>query len=120
MDGQTLQNKRLSSLFKDIKTNKVHYLNAIVWKGEDEYDTFNGTVGGVKSSQYVKFPFIPKTFYIDVYRELYNENNPKHKSSNDIVSCGSGDYVYFIKNKNQLKEVAEYYDGLNTLEEKGE
>ena len=38
-DKKTYQNNRCSALFKDGKESKAHYLNAIVWKGEEEYDT---------------------------------------------------------------------------------
>jgi len=103
------QNSRLSSVFKDGEDGRAYYLDAIVWKGEDDWDTFTGTVEGVRSRQFVKFPFTPKTFYIDVYREPYDKNNPKHKNLG-YTSCGSGDYVYLIKDRNQLVEVFEYYD----------
>jgi len=100
------QNSRCSAVFKD-GDNGSYYLNAIVWQGEDKYDTFTGTIEGVSSRQFVKFPFTPKTFYIDVYRELYDE---RQHNKGEVVQCGSGDYVYFIKDRNQLKAVAEYYD----------
>jgi len=116
-NDETYQNKRLSSLFKQGEDGRAYYLNAIVFNGEDPGDTFTGTVGGVRSRQYVKeFPFTPKTFYIDVRREEYDENNPDHKGSADVVSCGSGDYVYFIKDPKQLDEVFMYYDKFNTNE----
>jgi hypothetical protein len=106
------QNNRLSSIFKDTSDSKPYYLNAIVWQGEDKWDTFGGTVWGVSSSQTIKsFPFTPKTFYVDVYRERYVPDG-KHKDvpEKEVVSCGPGDFVYFIKDEKQLEEVFEYYD----------
>lgn len=114
-DNLCYQNKRCGALFKN-KNDRSYYLDAIVWRGQYEWDkgtdkwndTFTGTLEGISSRQYIKgFPFVPKTFYIDVYRTPYDENI--HNKS-ETVSCGSGDFVYFIKNKEQLKEVFEYYD----------
>ena len=105
-DGEILyQNSRCSALFKE---KRVYYLDAIVWRGDSDWDTFSGTVEGIRSRQYIKsFPFEPKTFYIDVHRVPYNKSIHK---TNDAVSCSTGDFVYFIKDKNQLKDVFEYYD----------
>ena len=84
-----LQNNRMSSVFKDEKG--AYYLDAIVFVGEDKYDSFTGSVGDVCSRQYIKsFPFEPKTFYINVVN----------------VTNGSD---YKIKDVNQLNEVYEYY-----------
>lgn len=106
----TYQNNRDGAVFKDGDGN-AHYLDAITFQGEDDYDTFTGTVGGISSSQYIKaFPFTPKRFTVHVYRELYDNENPKHQECSDIVDCGSGTYAYFIKDHNELNEVAEYYD----------
>lgn len=86
------QNVRDSAVFKD--GVQATYLNAIVWKGEEAWDTFTGVVEGIGSRQGIKeFPFMPRTFYIDVYREKYDENNPKHSKSLPL-STGEGDVVY--------------------------
>jgi len=96
------QNKRLSSVF--MEDSQAHYLNAVVFQGPDKYDAFTGNVEGVNSCLNVKsFPFEPKTFYIDVVRTP-NSDHP------DRVSCGDGDYLYAIKDYEQLKAVYEYYD----------
>jgi hypothetical protein len=84
------QNNRLSRVFKNGENSQPYYLDAIVWSGEEEYDTFTGVVEGIRSRQYIKLPFTPKTFYVDV------------------VKCDDG--VYKIKDRKQLKEVFEYYD----------
>ena len=74
--GETLyQNRRSAAVFKDDKG--AWYLDAIVWCGDtpgesgNTWDTFSGTVQGIKSRQYIKeFPFEPKTFYINATREM--------------------------------------------------
>lgn len=106
--GCYAQNKRNSAVFKE-KSGKAYFLDAIYFSGEDEYDTFTGSVCGVYSSQYIKkFPFVAKTFKIDVYREEYDPN--KHGENAEVSGCGDGDYVYFIKDEKQLEEVWKYYD----------
>ena len=96
VDGNGMyQNNRCYALFKDGKNGRPYYLDAIVWSGEEEYDTFTGKVEGYYSRQYVKeFPFVPKTFYIDVYE--------------DDLKNG-----YKINNISDLKKVFEYYDNFN-------
>ncbi len=109
-DG-SFQNNRLSSVFKESADGKPYYLDAITWQGEDDFDTFGGTIGGITSRQYIKLPFTPKTFYIHVRRELVDESNPVHQDhKKDWVSCRSGYYVYFIKDIDELDAVKEYYD----------
>ena len=104
-----LQNKRDSAVFKNAD-GKCTYNTCIIWKGEEPYDTFTGSMNGIRSSHYIKsFPFMPKTFYVDVYREPYDENNPKHQGA-EVISCGPGDMAYFIKDPKQLEKVFNYYD----------
>lgn len=64
-DGETFQNRRLSSLFKKGLYGKAYYLDAIVWE-EPNGCRFTGTVDGITSRQFVKFPFEPKTFYVKI------------------------------------------------------
>ena len=101
------QNKRLSSLFRDKKW--AYYLNAIVWKWPEDYDTFIWTINGVKSRQYVRsFPFTTKTFYIDVLSEERDEE--KHRNwERDRIEWLPWPMAYKIKDREQLKEVFEYY-----------
>ena len=107
----TYQNTRNSAVFKKTTDSQAYYLDAIVWQGEDKYDTFTGTVENISSFWYIKkFPFTPKTFYIDVTREIYNPDVHGTEDSVRVVSCGDGDYVYKIKDPNQLTEVMNYYD----------
>jgi len=88
---ETFQNTRCSALFKDKKG--TYYLDAIVWKGQRPHDTFTGDVDGIRSRQYVKFPFMAKTFYIDVIGKEVKKD----------------EWVYHIKDKKQLDKVFEYY-----------
>lgn len=103
------QNIRDSGVFKDADGN-CSYNSAIVWIGEDPWDRFTGSIGGYRSSNYIKeFPFMPKTFYVDVVRELYDPNNPEHETL-DKVETGHGTMVYKIKDPKQLEEVFNYYN----------
>lgn len=103
------QNKRDASVFKQAD-GRCTYNHAIVWQGQEEYDTFTGGVNGYKSSNYIKeFPFMPKTFYIDVVRELYDPNNSEHNQL-EQVETGHGLMVYKIKDEKQLEEVFNYYN----------
>ena len=103
----TDQNIRCSALFRE-KKKDVRYIDAITFQGEDSWDSFSGSVEGVNSSQNIKgFPFTPKRFTIHVYRELYDKD--VHGEDADAVSCGDGDYVYLLKDHDELDEVWEYY-----------
>jgi len=123
------QNRRCSALFKDGVDGQAYYLDAIVWKGDTEgesgndWDTFTGCVEGIRSRQYIKsFPFTPKTFYIDVSREILPEDwNQEPFYENDFYDTKifeeTGERVWFkekyryvIKDKEQLKKVQKYYD----------
>lgn len=109
-DGEEMyQNCRCSALFKHGKNSNPYYIDAIVFQGENEYDTFTGSVEDISSLQFIKdFPFTPKTFYIKVYREEYDEK--KHGKNAEVISCSDGDFVYKIKDRKQLDEVYKYYD----------
>lgn len=115
-DGKgSAQNNRLSSVFKN-SDKRAYYLDAIVWQGEDEWDTFTGSVDGIKSRQFISFPFEPKTFYIDVVKdynskEYFNTNSISYHEEFGEDGKKNGKYFnYKIKDKSQLKQVAEYYD----------
>lgn len=89
------QNKRDSRVFKDEK-GRCFFIDAIVFDHNDGRFTGNGITstkyGNISSSQYVKsFPFIPKTFYVDVIKDEDGEKT-------------------LIKDDEQLREVFEYYD----------
>lgn len=95
------QNKRCSALFKN-KDGKCWYLDAVVWKTQTK-STWSGKAflkdGTILlpylSRAYVKsFPFIPKTFFIDVIEE----------------EVAKDDFEFYIKDKKQLSKVFKYYD----------
>ena len=117
-DGSIIfQNSRCSALFKDGIDAKPHYLNAIVWKGVEDWDTFTGRVYVddkdfelIGSSQYVKLPFKPKTFYIDVVRVSITkeeaESRNLHYHEGNFDEC----YYTILKDPKQLEKVFKYYD----------
>lgn len=93
IDG-TLQNNRVSSVFKDKETGEATYSNAIVWRTQTG-STWRGKADGISSSQKIKsFPFTPKTFFVDVIEE----------------EIAKDDFVFRIKDQEQLKPVFEYYE----------
>jgi len=120
IDHNEYQNKRLSSLFK--KDNDVYYIDAIVWQGEQKWDTFVGSVyldnnckTVVSSRQYINgFPFKPKTFYVDTYRK-YISKDEITKDLYYIQEDSNTFYITIVKDINQLKEVFEYYRKPNGL-----
>lgn len=113
----TYQNKRCSALFKDGIESKAHYLDAIVWKGVEDYDTFTGRVyiddkdfELIGSSQLVKFPFKPKTFYIDVVRVPITKEEAEQRDLHYIEDGFGECYYTILKDPKQLDKVFEYYD----------
>lgn len=116
-DGkQWFQNKRCPALFKGAD-NKPYYLDAIIWQGEEDWNTFTGHVyidnknfELIGSSQYVKFPFKPKSFYIDVVRIPISKEEAEKKNIH-FIEDGYGECYYSVlKDTKQLDEVFNYYD----------
>jgi len=107
--GGMLQNKRCSALFADNNRKHPHFVDAIVWQGPDPHDAFTGgDMEGYSSSLEIKgFPFIPKTFRIDVTKEVYSVK--KHGKNARITKGNDEDYVYAIKDHSQLDAVWEVY-----------
>jgi hypothetical protein len=105
--NNTFQNKRQGNIFKETSNNetKAYFLDGIIWSGEDEYDTFTGTVQGIPSKINITFPVTTKTFYVDVVRR------PGICTTNDswIEDENENRYHYEIKDISQLREVEEYY-----------
>jgi hypothetical protein len=105
-DEMMYQNKRCSALFKG-KSGKCWYIDAIVkktqngqcWSGSFWLSKEDYLAGDrskmVSCKQYVKsFPFIPKTFYIDVIEE----------------EVAKDDWEMYLKSPKQLEKVFKYYD----------
>jgi hypothetical protein len=115
-DENTFQNNRCSAVFKETAEGKPYYLNAIVWKGEEEWDTFTGRVyidnqnfQLISSRQFIKLPFKPKTFYIDVVRVPITKEEAESRNMHYIE--GHDDCYYTIlKDPTQLEEVFKYYE----------
>ena len=59
------QNKRNPAVFKDGKDARPCFLDAIIWVLEDGTG-FTGTVEGIKSRQFIRMPFTPKSFYVRI------------------------------------------------------
>jgi len=111
------QNSRCHALFKDGVDAKPHYLDAILWKGVEEWDVFSGSVyiddksfELIGSRQYVKFPFKPKTFYIDVLRVPIKEEEAEARKLHYIKDGFDECYYTITKDPKQLDVVFKYYD----------
>jgi hypothetical protein len=104
-----LQNNRCSAVFSE--NGKAHYLDAVIFCGEDSWDQFVGKVEDITSRQFLKgFPFTPKKFFINVTRERFSVEKHGMIINPRIITCGDGDYIYFIKDRKELEPVFEYYD----------
>ena len=102
MGGENMyQNNRCSAVFKN-NDEKPYYLDAIVWKNQNG-STYTGSVFNSKnekitSSQIIKIPFIPKTFYVNVID----------------YEIAKDDWESYIEDETQLKEVWKYYEHQET------
>jgi hypothetical protein len=111
------QNIRCGALFKDGVDSKPYYLHAIVWKGVEDEDTFTGSVYYddinfelISSKQLVKFPFKPKTFYIDVVRVPITKEEAEIRNLYYTESISGECYYTILKDPKQLDEVFKYYE----------
>jgi len=117
-DGSIMyQNSRCGALFKDNIDAKAYYLDAIVWKGKEDWDTFTGRVyiddknfELIGSSQFVKFPFKPKTFYIDVVRVSITKEDAEKRNLHYIEDENGKCYYTVLKDPKQLNRVFKYYE----------
>lgn len=116
------QNRRCSALFLETThfvggdVSKAYYLDAIVWKGAEDWDRFTGSVYYddrnfelINSRQYVKFPFKPKTFYIDVVRIPITEKEAESRNLHYIKDGFNECYYTILKDPKQLDKVFKYY-----------
>ncbi len=104
----SFQNNRLSAVFKKGKNGRPYYLNAIVFKGQSG-SCFTGSVelkngNTIESRQFIKLPFKPKTFYIDVIETEWADKDEK------VKKVGGGWWTSVVKDEKQLEEVFEYYE----------
>lgn len=110
-----------AALFKDEIDSREHYPNAIFWVNTDY--TFSGTVymdrertSVIGSSQYVRFPFRPKTFFIDVINIPIDEKEAENNVINYTKDLDGQCHYTIVKDINQLNKVFEYYDKRNRNE----
>lgn len=115
-DEISYQNNRCYTVFKKAD-GKAYYLEAIIWKGEEKHDTFIGSVyiddinfELIRSRQYVKFPFKPKSFYIDVIRVPISKQEAEFKNLHYIEDGYGECYYTVLKDPKQLNVVFKYYD----------
>jgi len=100
--GDMFQNMRLSSVFKKSKDGIPYYINAIVFVDQNN-NSFTGNVEDIGSSQYIRLPFEPKSFYIDVIGTEVNKDT-------DEPEEGSDWWKSVIKDRSQLDKVFDYYN----------
>ncbi len=105
--GNYYTNKRCDGLKKESIKSPAYYDAAIIFKIENTNTVFTGNVEGLTSTQKVNFPFTPRSFYVEVYREQYDIR--KHGADAKVYQEGQTSFTYFIKDKKQLKEIWEYY-----------
>lgn len=86
------QNKRCSAVFRDSE-GKPYYIDAIIWKTQNG-GCFGDSADNIRGRQYIKLPFVPKTFYIDVIEE----------------EVAPDDWELRIKDLSQLEQVWEYFE----------
>ena len=109
--NDTFQNKRCSAVFKEGKDGKPYYIDAIVFRGQNG-SCFTGSSvklkngDTIKSGQFIKLPFTPKTFYIDVIETEWHKDK---KTGKLTKQDGGGWWTSVVKDESQLKEVFEYY-----------
>jgi hypothetical protein len=113
---QMWQNARCSGLFK-YSDGRSSYVDAIIWKGEEEHDQFTGRVyideknfELIGSSQFVRFPFKPKRFYIDVVRRPIKKQEAENRKLHYIEDRFGECYYSILKDPKQLYTVFKYYD----------
>ena len=110
------QNKREGSIFKEGINGKPYYIDAIVWRNQNGNcytgSAFNSKKESIKSRQYIKIPFTPKTFYIDVIDYEFAEDDWESfiKDESQLKEV----WKSFIKDESQLKEVWKYYEHQET------
>lgn len=120
------QNRRCGQLFKDAK-GQSWYLDAIIWKEENGNTYFGNALSPdgkrYHSKQFVQsFPFTPKTFYIDVVKEILPEDwttepfiewdyyDSKIFEATGVKEWKKEKYRNIIKHPGQLNKAFKYYN----------
>jgi len=117
------QNSRCPALFLETThfvsgdVSRAYYLDAIVWKCVEDGNTFTGSVYYddinfelISSQQFVRFPFKPKTFYIDVVRVPITKEEAESRNLHYIEDRFNKCYYNILKDPTQLEKVFKYYD----------
>lgn len=102
------KNKRLPTVIKT-KDNACFFKEAIVFFDIVDKFPFIGTINNVSSTMGIKsFPFIPKTFMVEVFLQDYNieKNGPRP----DMVNKDGQTFVYTIKDKKPISQANKYYN----------
>jgi hypothetical protein len=88
-----------------------------MWKAAEACNTFTGDVyiddisfDLVQSRQFVRFPFKPKTFYIEVIHVPISKEEAEQRNLHYIEDTDGGCYYTILKDPKQLDKVFEYYD----------
>lgn len=63
----------------------------------------------ISSSQYVRFPFTPKTFYVDVVRIPILEHQAEQRGIHFTKDLDGECYYNVVRDPSQLDEVFAYY-----------
>ena len=117
------QNSRCPALFLETThfvsgdVSRAYYIHAIVWKGDEYWGTFTGSVYYddrnfelINSRQFVKFPFKPKTFYIDVIRVPITKEEAETRGLHYIEDSFGDCHYTILKDPKQLEKVWKHYD----------
>jgi len=92
------QNNRLSSVFKDDDNGRPYYINAISWRTQKGSSwggyALDSKGNKVTSRQFIRLPFMPKTFHVDVIEKEIAKDS----------------WEFYIKDDRHLDEVFKYYD----------
>ena len=108
---KVLQNVRCPNMFINDDA-PANFLDAIVWREGEQ--GFTGFVEGISSVQFVKgFPFVPRTFYVDVEKVFAVEKVTEEEEKDYYKDDDGNYYTYVIVNPEQLNPVLEYYQPFN-------
>jgi len=107
------QNNRDFAVFKQTDGRCV-YNNGIVWRDVNNKRSFTGVVNGIDSRLQIReFPFMPKTFYIDVVLNDWEDDQPALDIyKNDSFEEDGKKMFYQIIDRGELIGPLTYYKEL--------